>query len=96
MQVIGLVNMLLSRDKESLNRRLHLQRYTVVPLAPDVGLLGWMDGTDTMHGLISDFRKSQKILVDLEYRMMLQVCVFRERQFLTSYASTPLSGRAWL
>jgi FKBP12-rapamycin complex-associated protein len=85
MQVIGLVNALLSRDRESLNRRLHLQRYPVIPLAPNVGLISWMDGTDTLHSLISDFRKSHNILVDLEYRMMLQVGVLYSASLLTCY-----------
>ncbi|KAF8580984.1 kinase-like protein [Ramaria rubella] len=47
-RVISLVNTLLARDRESLKRRLHLQRYTVIPLAPDVDLEHKMirDGPD--------------------------------------------------
>ncbi|KAF8573454.1 atypical PIKK FRAP protein kinase [Ramaria rubella] len=72
MQVIGLMNTLLARDRESLKRRLHLQRYTVIPLAPDVGLIGWMAKTDPLQNLISDYRTAHKILPDLEHKMMLQ------------------------
>jgi serine/threonine-protein kinase mTOR len=73
MQVIGLVNTLLAKDRECLNRRLHQQRYTVTPLAPDVGLIAWMARTDPLQKLISDYRKSQHILSDLEYRLIIKV-----------------------
>jgi len=73
MQVMGLINTLLSKDRESLNRRLHLQRYSVVPLAPDVGLIGWMAGMDPLQNLIMEYRNSHKILPDLEHRLILQV-----------------------
>lgn len=73
MQVMGLMNTLLSRDRESLRRRLHLQRYSVIPLAPDVGLIGWMAEMDPLQNLIIDYRQNTKILPDLEHRLLLQV-----------------------
>ncbi|CAG8530152.1 16586_t:CDS:10 [Funneliformis mosseae] len=42
MQLFGLVNTLLSIDSETFKRHLHIQRYTVTPLTPNIGLLGWM------------------------------------------------------
>lgn len=73
MQFFSLVNDLLAVDADSFKRRLHIQRYPVVPLAPNVGLIGWMQGTDTLHGLIRDHREKSKILGDIERRLMVQV-----------------------
>jgi phosphatidylinositol kinase/protein kinase (PI-3 family) len=73
MQVIGLVNTLLSYNKESSKRRLHLQRYAVIPLAPDVGLIGWMAGTDPLQDLVKEYRDDRKIAFDIERRLILQV-----------------------
>ena len=73
MQFFSLVNDLLAVDTDSFKRRLHMQRYSVVPLAPNAGLIGWVQGADTLHGLIRDFRESRKVLLDIERRLMLQV-----------------------
>lgn len=74
MQLFGLVNTLLSVDTNSFKRRLHIQRYPVIPLAPNAGLLGWVQDSDTLHVLIRDYRESRKVLLNIEYRLMLQVC----------------------
>lgn len=76
MQLFGLVNTLLSVDTNSFKRRLHIQRYPVIPLAPNAGLLGWIQDSDTLHVLIRDYRESRKVLLNIEYRLMLQVCRF--------------------
>lgn len=73
MQLFGLVNTLLSVDTESFKRHLHIQRYPVIPLAPNAGLLGWVQDSDTLHILVKDYRDSRKILLNIEYRLMLQV-----------------------
>lgn len=74
MQLFGLVNTLLSVDSETFKRHLHIQRYTVTPLTPNIGLLGWVPNCDTLHALIRDYRESKKILLNIEHRLMLQVC----------------------
>lgn len=74
MQLFSLVNTLLSVDTNSFKRRLHIQRYPVIPLAPNAGLLGWVQDSDTLHVLIRDYRDSRKVLLNIEYRLMLQVC----------------------
>ncbi|XP_006461841.1 hypothetical protein AGABI2DRAFT_151460 [Agaricus bisporus var. bisporus H97] len=73
MQLFGLVNTLLSVDTNSFKRRLHIQRYPVIPLAPNAGLLGWVQDSDTLHVLIRDYRDSRKVLLNIEYRLMLQM-----------------------
>ncbi|GAA93365.1 uncharacterized protein L969DRAFT_91224 [Mixia osmundae IAM 14324] len=73
MQLFGLVNTLLSRDPETFKRHLSIQRYPVVPLSPNSGLLGWVEQTDTLHVLIKNYRDSRKILLNIEHRLMLQM-----------------------
>ncbi|KAG6827657.1 hypothetical protein H0H92_010880 [Tricholoma furcatifolium] len=73
MQLFGLVNTLLSVDTDSFKRRLHIQRFPVIPLAPNAGLIGWVQGSDTLHVLIRDYRDSRKVLLNIEYRLMLQM-----------------------
>ncbi|KDQ61375.1 hypothetical protein JAAARDRAFT_66505 [Jaapia argillacea MUCL 33604] len=73
MQLFSLVNTLLSIDTNSYKRRLHIQRYSVIPLAPNAGLLGWVQDSDTLHVLVRDYRDSRKVLLNIEYRLMLQM-----------------------
>ena len=74
MQLFGLVNTLLSADQESSKRHLHIQPFSVTPLSPGAGVLGWVQHSDTLHMLIKNYRESRKILVDIEHRLMQQVC----------------------
>ncbi|KAJ7758626.1 phosphatidylinositol 3-kinase [Mycena metata] len=73
MQLFGLVNTLLSVDTNSFKRQLHIQRYPAIPLAPNVGLIGAIQETDTLHELVRDYRHSIKLLLNIEYRLMLQM-----------------------
>ncbi|THV05541.1 FAT-domain-containing protein [Dendrothele bispora CBS 962.96] len=73
MQLFSLVNNLLSVDTQSYIRRLHIQRYPVIPLAPNAGLIGLVQGSDTLHVLVRDYRDSRKVLLNIEYRLMLQM-----------------------
>ncbi|GBE86637.1 Serine/threonine-protein kinase tor2 [Sparassis crispa] len=73
MQLFSLVNNLLSVDTDCFKRHLNIQRYPVIPLAPNAGLLGWVQDSDTMHVLVRDYRDSRKILLNIEYRLMLQM-----------------------
>ncbi|KAI8925792.1 armadillo-type protein [Entophlyctis helioformis] len=57
MQLFGLVNTLLSVDPETFKRHLSIQRYPVIPLSPNSGLIGW----------------NRKILLNIEHRLMLQM-----------------------
>ncbi|KAH7327672.1 atypical/PIKK/FRAP protein kinase [Rhizoctonia solani] len=81
MQLFGLVNSLLYLDSESYKRHLHIQRFPVIPLAPNAGLLGWVQQSDTLHVLVRDYRDSRKILLNIEYRLMLQMAP--DYEFLT-------------
>ncbi|KIK61711.1 hypothetical protein GYMLUDRAFT_42743 [Collybiopsis luxurians FD-317 M1] len=73
MQLFSLVNNLLSVDTNSYMRRLHIQRYSIIPLAPNAGLIGLVQSSDTLHVLVRDYRDSRKVLLNIEYRLMLQM-----------------------
>lgn len=73
MQLFGLVNTLLINDSECFKRHLDIRKYPAIPLSPKVGLLGWVDNSDTFHVLIKDYRESRKITFNIEHRIMLQM-----------------------
>ncbi|KAF8064841.1 phosphatidylinositol 3-kinase [Lyophyllum atratum] len=73
MQFYSLVSNLLAADTESFRRHLHIQHYPVIPLAPNAGLIGLVQDVDTLHVLIRGYRDSRRVLVNIEYRLMLQM-----------------------
>lgn len=54
-----------------------IQRYAVIPLSTNSGLIGWVPHCDTLHALIRDYREKKKILLNIEHRIMLRVRHFR-------------------
>ncbi|KAI9601658.1 hypothetical protein H4Q26_001491 [Puccinia striiformis f. sp. tritici PST-130] len=83
MQLFGLINTLLSKDPETFKRHLNIRRYAVIPLAPNSGLLAWIENTDTLHVLIKNYREGRKILLNIEARLMQQMAIDHERLCLT-------------
>ncbi|KAL1915020.1 uncharacterized protein VTP21DRAFT_7725 [Calcarisporiella thermophila] len=73
MQVFELVNALLLGDVETYRRHLRIVRYSVTPLSPNSGLIGWVPYTDTMHALIREYRDTRSILLNIEHRLMLSM-----------------------
>ena len=73
MQLFGLVNTLLVNDPETSRRNLAIQRYAVIPLSTNSGLIGWVPHCDTLHTLIRDYREKKKILLNIEHRIMLKM-----------------------
>ncbi|KAG1660885.1 Serine/threonine-protein kinase mTOR [Nymphon striatum] len=72
MQLFGLVNTLLINDPETFRRNLTIQRFSVIPLSTNSGLIGWVPHCDTLHTLIRDYREKKKILLNIEHRIMLR------------------------
>ena len=58
-----------------------IERYSVIPLSPNSGLIGWVPHCDTIHSLIRDYREKKKIMLNIEHRLMLQVGPRREGQY---------------
>jgi FKBP12-rapamycin complex-associated protein len=73
MQLFGLVNALLERDRQTKKHDLRIQRYAISPLSHNCGLVGWVPHTDTLHSLIRDYRSSKKVPLNLEHREMLKL-----------------------
>lgn len=71
MQLFGLVNTLLANDRRTSGRDLAIARYAVVPLSPNIGLIGWVPNCDTLHSLIKEHREQHKTPLNLEHRLLL-------------------------
>lgn len=74
MQLFGLVNALLARDRRTNNYDLNIQRYTISPLSHNAGVVGWVPHCDTFHSLVKDYRESKRIQLNMENREMLKLC----------------------
>ncbi|KAL1495778.1 hypothetical protein AB1Y20_016640 [Prymnesium parvum] len=73
MQLFGLVNTLLSTDRDTSKQDLAIRRYSVVPLSPNSGLISWVAECDTLHALIKEFRDARKIMLNVEHRLMMMM-----------------------
>ena len=78
MQLFSLMNGIFQHDIVSRESNLTIQRYIVVPLTKDAGLIQWVTGTDTMHRLIIDYRRQKGIPIDRELSAIRQYtdCAF--------------------
>lgn len=72
MQLFGLVNALLARDRQTKKHDLNIQRYAISPLSHDCGVVGWVPHCDTLHSLIRDYRQG-RIPLNMENREMLKI-----------------------
>lgn len=71
MQLFGLVNTLLENSRKTSEKDLSIQRYDVIPLSPNSGLIEWVPHCDTLHQLIREYRDARKIFLNQEHRLML-------------------------
>ncbi|PKA52215.1 Serine/threonine-protein kinase TOR [Apostasia shenzhenica] len=71
MQLFGLVNTLLENSRKTSEKDLSIQRYAVIPLSPNSGLIGWVPNCDTLHHLIREYRDARKMFLNQEHRLML-------------------------
>jgi phosphatidylinositol kinase/protein kinase (PI-3 family) len=60
-------------ERDVVNECSSLQRYAVIPLSTDSGLIGWVPDCDTLHALIKDYREKKKVMLNIEHRIMLRV-----------------------
>ncbi|KAL3747797.1 hypothetical protein ACJRO7_016586 [Eucalyptus globulus] len=70
MQLFGLVNTLMENSSKTCERDLRIQRYSVIPLDPNSGLIGWVPNCDTLHQLIHKHRNSREIPLDQEFKYL--------------------------
>ncbi|CAI2299504.1 unnamed protein product [Caenorhabditis sp. 36 PRJEB53466] len=79
MQLFGLVNTLLSNNSETCRRNLAIQRYSIVALSKDSGLIGWVPNCDTLHTLVKEYReKKAKIPLSLEHKTLQKLAMDTE------------------
>ncbi|XP_022763546.1 serine/threonine-protein kinase TOR isoform X3 [Durio zibethinus] len=71
MQLFGLVNTLLENSRKTAEKDLSIQRYSVIPLSPNSGLIGWVPNCDTLHHLIREYRDARRITLNQEHKCML-------------------------
>ncbi|XP_048128359.1 serine/threonine-protein kinase TOR isoform X2 [Rhodamnia argentea] len=71
MQLFGLVNTLLENNRKTAEKDWSIQRYSVIPLSPNSGLIGWVPNCDTLHLLIREYRDARKITLNQEHKHML-------------------------
>ncbi|EEF44131.1 fkbp-rapamycin associated protein, putative [Ricinus communis] len=71
MQLFGLVNTLLENSRKTSEKDLSIQRYDVIPLSPNSGLIEWVPHCDTLHQLIREYRDARKITLNQEHKYML-------------------------
>ncbi|KAG5625291.1 hypothetical protein H5410_010509 [Solanum commersonii] len=85
MQLFGLVNTLLENSRKTAEKDLSIQRYDVIPLSPNSGLIEWVPNCDTLHQLIREYRDARKITLNQEHKLMLS--------FAPDYDNLPLIAK---
>lgn len=71
MQLFGLVNTLLANSRLTAEKDLSIQRYAVIPLSPNSGLIGWVPNCDTLHHLIREYRDARKVCIQITHYFSL-------------------------
>lgn len=68
MQLFDLINKLFLNHRETSS--LNITRYSVLVLSPNVGLIGWVPNTETIHTVVNKYRQSRDISLNLEYLIL--------------------------
>ncbi|KAJ2746135.1 phosphatidylinositol kinase- protein kinase tor1 [Coemansia sp. BCRC 34301] len=68
MQLFGLINSLLTRDSDTARRSLAIERFPVIPLSSNSGLIGFYPNCQTLHEIIRDYRETHGHYLNLEQR----------------------------
>ncbi len=93
MQLFGHVNAILAFDQQTMHD-LSIERYCVVPLSHNAGLLGWVPNTDTLHSLVREYRECHKIMLDIEHRFMIEAARPCEYDSLTTIQKVEIFNQA--
>ena len=65
----GLVNQLLADDRDTNKQNLGIERYAVIPLSNNVGIVGWVPNCDTLYQLIKEFREKVILIKFLTHQL---------------------------
>ena len=72
-QVFNFVNSILSTNKETSNKNLLITIYPVIPLSHNTGLIGFLPNCDTISNLITEVRKSNNFITNIEINTIFQI-----------------------
>ena len=73
MQLFNLINTILANDKSTSNKNLNIITYSVFPLSPNTGIIGWVANCDTLNQLIKEHRSMSNILLSIEHRKIYKL-----------------------
>jgi phosphatidylinositol kinase/protein kinase (PI-3 family) len=65
MQLFGLINSFLQHAPNAM-----VYRFPIVPLTGNSGLLGWVEHSETMHDIVSNYRRDQMQEMQMEVRVL--------------------------
>ncbi|KAJ2712879.1 phosphatidylinositol kinase- protein kinase tor1 [Coemansia spiralis] len=85
MQLFGLVNSLLARDKDTSQRSLAIERFPVVPLSSSSGLIGFYPNCQSIQKLIECYRHAHEVPLYLEWNL--------SRQFAPNYTTLTIAQK---
>ena len=68
MQLFDLVNVILSKDNETVNKKLFIETYTIFPISHNAGLIGWVRDCDTINQLIKYQRMKTNTIPSIEHK----------------------------
>jgi len=96
-QVFNYVNSILSLDKDTSSKKLLITIYPVIPLSHITGLIGFLPNVDTISNLITEYRKNNNFIPNIEIssiyklypkydsgNLMSKLDVFKEANHCTS------------
>ena len=72
-QVFNFVNSMLSLNKETSNKNLLITIYPVIPLSHITGLIGFLPNCDTISHLITEERKTNNLIQNIELNSLFQL-----------------------
>jgi ataxia telangiectasia mutated family protein len=52
--VFNTINTLLQKNRNSRQRNLHIRTYKIVPVAPQAGVVHWVDGTNPLGDILME------------------------------------------
>lgn len=71
MQFIQLVNSFFLNDANSIEHGYAIPKYAVIPLTENVGILGWVENTETVFKMLEQRRQDHSIDIYLEINMII-------------------------
>nr|CCC47387.1 conserved hypothetical protein, fragment [Trypanosoma vivax Y486] len=72
MQFIGLINTIFSSDSSASAIGLTIPQYAVIPLTDNVGIIGWVENTETIYKMLERRRSDHDISIYKEVRMIIK------------------------